>query len=222
MKFSITIILLTFLSFLSFGQEYQIEYGNKRYMKYHYHCSHDNGFNLKKRLKDGKYLVNSKENPELNLIEGYYKNRRKSGTWKIYNPYEKTTEYQTFENGQLLTEKGIDSLERTFMEIKHTANMEIGIYYGYHSKDQLRYKDEFWNNKKSNVNISTATYFYPSGKLKSVTRYKNGNGHGKSFKYYENGQIEMEFEWDNDKQVGIWKWWNEKGELTKTKDYTTE
>jgi len=221
MKFSITIIFLTF-SFLSFGQEYKIEYGSKRYMKYHYHCSHDNGFNLKKKLKDGKYLVSSQENPELILIEGNYQNRRKSGKWKIYNPYEKTTEYQTFENGQLLAEKGIDSLGRAFMEIKHTEKMEIGVYYGYHSKEQLRFKDEFWNNKKQKVNISTATYFYPSGKLKSVTRYKNGNGHGKSFKYYENGQKEMEFEWDNNKQIGIWKWWNEKGELTKTKDYKTK
>ena len=221
MKFWITLIFLTF-SFLSFGQEFKIEYGNKRYMKYDYHCSHDNGFTLKKKLKDGKYLVNSKESPEIILIEGNYQNRRKSGKWRIYNPYKKTTEYQTFENGQLITEKGIDSLRRTFMEIKHTENMDIGVYYGYHSKEQLRFKDEFWHTKKSKINISTSTYFYPSGKLKSVTRYKNGNGHGKSFEYYENGLSKMEFEWDNDKQIGIWKWWNEKGEITKTKDYTTE
>ncbi len=221
MKFSIIIIFLTF-PILSFGQEYKIEYGNKKYMKYHYHCSHDNGFTLKEKLKDEKYLVNSKEDSELNLIEGYYLNRRKSGKWKIYNPYERTTEYQTFENGRLLNEKGIDSLGRIFMEIKHTENIETGAHYGYHSKKQLRYKDEFWNNKKDKINISTTTYFYSNGQLKSVTRYKNGNGHGKSFKYYENGQKEMEFEWENDKQIGIWKWWNEKGELTKTKDYTTE
>ena len=193
MKFLITIIFLTF-TFLSYGQEYKIDYGNKRFMKYHYHCSHDSGFTLKKKLKDGKYLVHSNENPELILIEGYYQNRKKSGKWTIYNPYEKMTEYQTFENGQILTEKGIDSLGRIFMEIKHTENMEIGIYYRYHSKEQLRYKDEFWNNKKQKINISTSTYFYPSGKLKSVTRYKDGNGHGQSFEYYENGQIKMEFE----------------------------
>ena len=138
---------------LFLGQEYNIEYGNKRYMNYHYHCSHDNGFTLKKRLKDGKYKVSSKDNPKLILIEGQYKNRRKNGEWIIYNPYEKTTEYQSFENGQLFNEKGIDSLGRVFMEIDHTEIMEIGVYYGYHFKAQLRYKDEFRLNKKEKVNI---------------------------------------------------------------------
>ena len=81
---------------------------------------------------------------------------------------------------------------------------------------------EFWNNKKEKVNISTATYFYPSGKLKSVTRYKNGNGHGKSFKYYENGQVRWETIYDKGRLNGLYISYHEDGETNVKIIYSEE
>jgi len=215
----IFLFALILTSLTSFSQVYKIEYGNKRYMKYHYHCSHDNGFTLKNKLKDGKYIVYSKEDSSIDLIEGFYKDRKKTGEWIIFNPYVKSYEYKTFEKGNLKKEYGIDSLKRVYKNIKHTTDSIIGITFEYFTNNNLRYKDEFRYNKVVKINISKSTYYYVNGQIKEIYNYKNGDAHGNNFLYFENGQIKMQYSNFNGKQVGIWKWWNEEGELVKEKNY---
>lgn len=221
MKSLLTILILT--SIHASGQEYSIEYGDKKYMNYHYYCSHNNGFTLKKKLADGKYTVYSKEFPGITIIEGYYKSRKRTGNWTIYDPSDKSTEYQTYEDGELRLETGTDSLTRKTMFITHTTDSIISTIYSYdypvNFTGVASCVEEGRQNKKDKVYISKSTCYYPSGQLNQIYRYKNGDSHGKSIEYYENGEVKMEFENWNGRQVGLWKWYNDKGELTKEKDF---
>ncbi len=217
------ILIVLFISTTSVGQEYIIDYGDKRYMKYHYYCSQDYGFTLKEKLRDGKYSVYSKEYPGVALIIGNYKNRKRTGNWTIYNPVMKKTEFQTFEDGNLTQERGVDSLGRKTMEIVYTADSIFSIIYTYdypvNSTGVASCVEEKRKCKKDNVYISKSTCFYPGGQLNDIVSYKNGYGHGKSIKYYITRQVKMEYENWNGKQVGIWKWYSENGVLTKEIDY---
>jgi hypothetical protein len=62
--------------------------------------------------------------------------------------------------------------------------------------------------------------FYESGKLNSDEFYTNGQNDGKVDVYYENGQKMYEGENHDGKLSGIWHYWNDKGQLVKTVDYT--
>ena len=221
MKSLLTIFILTSINI--YGQEHRIEYGDKKYMNYHYYCSHDNGFTLKKKLADGKYTVYSKEFPGITMVEGCYKNRKRTGTWTIHNLYDKSTEYQTYEDGELKLETGIDSLDRKTMFITHTNDSILSIVYSYdypvNFTGVASCIDEGRQNKRDKNYISKSTCYYPGGQLNRIYRYRNGNSHGKCIEYYENGQIKIEFENWSGRQVGVWKWYNDKGELTQEKDY---
>ncbi|MFN5628954.1 MAG: toxin-antitoxin system YwqK family antitoxin, partial [Bacteroidota bacterium] len=48
---------------------------------------------------------------------------------------------------------------------------------------------------------------YPNGKLKLLENYKNGMQHGLSTYYHENGIKSKEGNYENGKEIGIWKLW---------------
>ncbi len=73
---SLSILIIILFHTIVSGQEYRIEYGNKKFMEYKYICSQDNGFTLNKKLKDGKYIVNNKINPEITLMKLITKSKR--------------------------------------------------------------------------------------------------------------------------------------------------
>ena len=191
-------------------------------MKYYYNCSQDFGYVLKNKLKDGKYKVYSKEFPDTPIVCGQYEDKRKVGKWTTYNPYTKSQIFQAYKDGALLDEKGIDSLGRITKEILISKDSTISKFYEYWAGGRLRYFYEYHKANTDKINISFAIYYYPNGQVESFIRYKNGSGHGKSFKYFENGQLKMEYENSNGQQVGLWKWWNDKGELIEQKDYDSK
>jgi len=191
-----------------------------RYMKYHKHRSLDNGFTLKKRLRDGKYIFYAKDNPELVLIAGNYKNRKQDGEWLFYDSFHKTHQYKTFKEGKLIFEQKLDSLGHKIFEATYNGNEINGNYYSYYFNGQLSAHEAFWRKKKESK--QTVTNYYLNGRIQSTGHYRNGNGFGEFVYYYENGQKERELEWGKTGAVGIWKWWNEEGQLTQEKDYGAE
>ncbi|RED47633.1 toxin-antitoxin system YwqK family antitoxin [Seonamhaeicola aphaedonensis] len=216
MKSLLSIIFLTFISNL-YAQEHKFEYGNEIYMDYHYNCSIDYGYTFKEKLPDGKYIAYSSSNPELILVEAFYKDKRKSGKWKIYNPYEKQTEFNDYENGKLISEKLIDSLGQTLLEIKHINKEQFGDYYNYFDNGQLKRSERFRRHKRKSTQVITE--YYKNGNVKSIIRYLNNGANtkpiGKWETYYENGQPKSKKEYGkNWREIGIWKEWNEKGEIT--------
>jgi antitoxin component YwqK of YwqJK toxin-antitoxin module len=59
-----------------------------------------------------------------------------------------------------------------------------------------------------------ATEYYKNGRPMGLTNF-DSTWTGDAIYYYENGNKRSEGHWTNDKQTGIWKNYNNKGELTK-------
>ena len=101
-----------------------------------------------------------------------------------------------FENGQ-------KNLERIVVNVqleKLTGYYETGEFAGYHV---------YFNNI-----IIAAVEFYKNGQKKGdVIRGLDGKSYGKIRYYYENGQVREEGNSLSDKREGIWKKYDEKGNL---------
>lgn len=202
----------------TFGQNQVIEfqYGDERYMDYYYVCSFDNGYVFKKKLPDGKYIAYSSNNPETILVEGFYLNHKKTGTWKYFKPNEKTMLYKSFQNGNLISDKYLDSLQRIIYDSKYINNQEYGNYYNYYENGQLKSTEEYWRHNRKSTQIIKE--YYSNGNLKSVIRYLNNRRNSKPIGkweiYYENGQSKSIKEYGkNWREIGIWIEWNENGEI---------
>ncbi|PKR80198.1 hypothetical protein CW751_11080 [Brumimicrobium salinarum] len=63
-------------------------------------------------------------------------------------------------------------------------------------------------------------YFSEQGVELSITVYNNGKKEGHTIVKYPNGAIHYTGEYLNDEPIGEWKFYDENGELTQTKDYT--
>ena len=63
------------------------------------------------------------------------------------------------------------------------------------------------------------TFYSESGNELSMTVYENGNKEGFTIVKYPNGAIHYTGEYKNDKTVGIWKTYDEKGKLVTEKDF---
>ncbi len=63
--------------------------------------------------------------------------------------------------------------------------------------------------------------FYQNGQKQLVELVKDGKKHGKHINYYKTGQKKVEGEYENGKRKGVWKWWNEKGEVDFKIDYSS-
>ncbi len=61
--------------------------------------------------------------------------------------------------------------------------------------------------------------YYPSGKLKSKTRFKDGQLNGVSKEYYESGKIRVEMPFKNGKLNGVQKEYYESGQLESERTY---
>jgi antitoxin component YwqK of YwqJK toxin-antitoxin module len=215
MKLFLSIIFLTFLSSLV-AQEYKFEYGEELYMDYHYNCLIDYGYTFKKKLPDGKYIAYSSQNSDLILVEALYKDRKKSGKWKVYNRYLGGYTYKNYAKGKLLSEKHIDSLGHLTWEAKNFKNQENVNYYSYYDNGDLKSSDENLRYKKKSTQRITERY--QNGNIKSVIQYRNKRRYsipiGKWLSYFENGQLRTENEYGkNWKEIGVWREWNKKGEL---------
>jgi antitoxin component YwqK of YwqJK toxin-antitoxin module len=63
-------------------------------------------------------------------------------------------------------------------------------------------------------------YYYNNGNVWSEGFFKNGKSDGKRVTHYENGKVFYEGYYDQDRRVGVWKFYDEKGVLVKTVDYS--
>lgn len=63
------------------------------------------------------------------------------------------------------------------------------------------------------------TYWYKDGKVWSECDFQSGKKSGMSTVYFDNGQKRYEGMYENDKQIGIWRFWDESGKLVQEKEY---
>ncbi|WP_107038506.1 toxin-antitoxin system YwqK family antitoxin [Brumimicrobium mesophilum] len=63
-------------------------------------------------------------------------------------------------------------------------------------------------------------YFSEQGVELSIVIYSDGIKNGHTVVKYPNGAVHYSGEYLNDEAIGVWKFYNEEGQLTETKDYS--
>lgn len=61
--------------------------------------------------------------------------------------------------------------------------------------------------------------YYPSGKVEFIGYKKNGEINGKYIRFYENGETHITGQFKNGLYVGIFKFYNDRGEIIERKKY---
>ncbi len=155
--------------------------------------------------------------------EGYIKNGKPDGYWKTY-----------YEDGTLKSEGNrlnfeLDSLWKFYNEkgeivvnIKYKNGLKNGLRITYNENEKIS------ENFVGNIKQGLTTVYYPSGKIKKTTNFKDGREHGISTEYTENGIITTIIEYkrgfitnqefinrtnkDGSKQ-GLWKYFYPDGNI---------
>lgn len=86
----------------------------------------------------------------------------------------------------------------------------------YPGKKQIKFQGML--TKKGNRN-GKWTFYSETGNELSMTVYENGKREGFTIVKYPNGSIHYTGEYKNDKTVGVWKTYDEKGKLVTEKDF---
>jgi len=89
----------------------------------------------------------------------------------------------------------------------------------YYENGNLRVEGEF---NESGKKDGKWVYFYEDGKKWSEGYFYEGLNHKKRTTWHENGVKHYEGTYDKGERVGIWKFYNEQGALTKEIDYDNQ
>lgn len=107
-----------------------------------------------------------------------------------------------------------------------------GIWQYYYPDGTIQSIQKFKDGKTISLNLwdtngkqvikdgtGVAKHYDQTGQIVSIMSYKDNVFHGKCETWFPNGIKSTEIYYENGKPIGIWKFWNEKGELIKTKKY---
>ena len=134
-------------------------------------------------------------------------------------------DHEYYDNGQMKSEKryGRGDLESEIQYYKN-GNVSIEISWGqgveawtcFYENGQKKAKGQCG----SRGPIARHIHWYENGQIASEYRYsERGNLEGRVYEWYENGQKKMEgYYWYNHKK-GLWTWWDEEGNVIRTKTY---
>ena len=85
----------------------------------------------------------------------------------------------------------------------------------YYASGKTQMEGGFKENKRDGHWV----YYYENGKKWSEGFFKNGKNDGKRVTYYENGLVRYEAYYKDGNRVGVWKFFDDKGNLLKEVDY---
>lgn len=103
-------------------------------------------------------------------------------------------------------------------KIESLVEIKNGIYTEYYpGRKQIKFQGEQDNMGNRH---GKWTFYSERGLELSSTHYEHGKKHGASFAKYPNGTLHYMGEYENDKEVGVWKMYDEKGNLVTEKDYS--
>jgi len=230
MKIRLLFILLafTYVSCNSDTKEITETYPNGNPKKIEYFRQKDS---FKEKVKEEAFFINKKIK-----YKGIFKDNQASGKWKYW-----------YENGKLFSEKEIKNKISTgwkifnkdgkpFMDKSYKLNVVEEYINGapYHvifSKKEDKYIHEYFFHPDFQLQMQGAslnnnregkwTYWYENGNTWSVGYYKNGINDSTRTVWYENGKIRYEGKYREGNEVGIWKFYDETGNLVKEVDYDT-
>jgi len=101
--------------------------------------------------------------------------------------------------------------EKTLIELKN------GIYTEYYPGRKKIKIQGAQNNQKQRE--GKWVFYSESGLELSITYYENGKRTANSIVKYPNGTLRYVGEYENDQMIGVWKYYDEKGNLIQEKDY---
>jgi len=183
-------------------------------------------YQIKDSTKSGEFKrFRSYANRPYFLIEtGFYENEKETGIWYFRDTVLKTTIITTYKNGQ---QNGVEIHYFMDGKLKDSVNFLNG-------KQEGNYK-EFSNN---GIVIKDCNYkggrlndyykeYYPKGQLKLQGQYTQGNGYIKVsiLSIGINGSrflTKNRFIEDKPLKQGIWKYFNDKGQLIRTEKYLND
>ncbi|MDZ4822821.1 MAG: hypothetical protein SH856_05135 [Flavobacteriales bacterium] len=120
---------------------------------------------------------------------------------------------------------GIEKIERTF----ENGKPEFIVTYSEQDSSKIAEKYLYEDGKtkaegeiKSEKRNGTWYSYYNNGNKWSMNTYIDGVLHGPYQTWHENGQLFQVGQLESGKPTGIWKFYNEKGELTKEHDCAKE
>jgi antitoxin component YwqK of YwqJK toxin-antitoxin module len=102
-------------------------------------------------------------------------------------------------------------------EVEALVEIKDGVYTEwYPGKKQIKYRGGQDHEKRRH---GVWTFYSESGIELSVTMYEHGLRTGHTVVKYPNGMLHYRGEYMNDKTVGLWTTYGEKGELISEKDF---
>ena len=114
------------------------------------------------------------------------------------------------------TDKKVDETNKKLKTEKLTEIKNGRFTEWYPGKKQIKFQGML--TKKGDRN-GKWNFYSESGNELSMTVYENGKREGFTIVKYPNGAIHYTGEYKNDKTVGIWKTYDEKGKLVTEKDF---
>lgn len=150
------------------------------------------------------YYANGVLKEEYSMRNGKY-----IGNYKALYTNGKPQAIGYFSNGEM---------DRVWQYFYETGNRQSIQEYSNGKLISLNYWDENGNHIVID-GAGTVEKHYPSGRLESILSYNNNVFNGKCETWYPNGIKATETYYENGKPIGIWRYWNEYGELVKTERY---
>ena len=145
--------------------------------------------------KQGKWIENSDgEDAEgctagTKIEEGYYKDNRKTGTWRRYYCNGKIKNELVYNADRSISSK--DYYQDGKLKEEGTWNSVgwIGVYKMYHPNGKLYYE---WEYDQGGKRTGRQKYFYDNGNLMFDGEWNGGKEAGVIKEYYENGALKSE------------------------------
>ena len=111
-----------------------------------------------------------------------------------------------------------EAKEKTKQKEESLIEIRNDIYTEYYpGRKQIKFQGgQDTNNQRHGKWI----FYSPEGNLLSTMHYEHGIKHGASVVKYPDGTMHYYGEYENDKQVGIWRTFDVKGNLVQEKNFT--
>lgn len=174
-----------------------------------------------KKKESGKFIFKNSHNDIISI--GSYKKGKPTKVWKHF-----------YDNGIIKAEynltKNITSQYFKSGYIKSRSTIKRNIRFYEKFLDKINGQLKFTNREveKDTSSIMTVTEYYDNGQMKKLSSQVNINHYGGSYstgktgvykEFHENGILKVQGQYQTNKPIGLWKWYNENGKLHKKFDY---
>jgi len=172
-------------------------------------------FYIEDSIKNGEYIEYDKTSGKV-CQEGFYKNDKISGEWKVYYSHNNICSIQNYTEGILngdsteFYETGEKRLESFYVFGKLTND-----WIHFYESGAIREKTTYKNNKIHGDYIS----FHENRAEWQKTKYENGKIVGQYLEFFPNGVLNAEGNYHNGRKTGEWTFHYDDGDVQSISNY---